>query len=61
MQQIQIVGNLGKDAEIINISGKDYTKFSVGVTEKKKNDQTTTWFSVIFKGVVLQSFFKNRN
>lgn len=59
MQQIQIIGNLGKDAEVVNIAGKDYTKFSVGVTEKKKNEQVTTWYYVLYQGTqILQYLLK---
>jgi single-stranded DNA-binding protein len=42
MQQIQIIGNLGKDAEVKTFSEKPYTVFSVAVKEK----ETTTWFNV---------------
>ena len=56
MQQIQIIGNLGKDAEAVNIAGKDYTKFSVGVTEKKKNEQVTTWYYVLYHGTLILQY-----
>jgi len=42
MQQIQIIGNLGKDAEVKTFSEKPYTVFSVAVKVK----DTTTWFNV---------------
>ena len=44
MKQIQIIGHLGKDAEVKNSSGTDYTVFSVAVTEKVKGEDVTTWF-----------------
>lgn len=46
MQQILITGNIGKDAEIKQFSGKDYTVFSVGVNEKKGQEKVTTWWNV---------------
>lgn len=42
-----IIGNLGKDAETKNINGKDYLSFSVASTEKKGEQETTTWISVL--------------
>ena len=50
MQQIQIIGNLGQDAEAVNFGGKEYTKFSLAVTEKKKNEKVTTWYYVLYQG-----------
>jgi len=46
MQTISIIGNMGKDAEVKNFSGKDYTVFSVGVSEKKGTENVTTWWNV---------------
>jgi len=46
MQKIQIVGNIGKDAEVRNLEGgKSVISFSVAVTEKYKDKETTTWFN----------------
>lgn len=48
MQKIQIIGNIGKDAELQTTkAGKEYIKFSVATT-KKINDQTvTTWHDCV--------------
>lgn len=46
MNHCKITGLLGKDAEMrTGTSGVKYTKFSVAVSDKKKN--TTTWFNVV--------------
>jgi len=42
-----IIGNIGKDAEVKNINGKDYISFSVASTEKQGEQETTTWVSVL--------------
>lgn len=47
MLLLNILGNLGKDAEIKNINGKDYLSFSVASTEKKGDQEVTTWISVL--------------
>lgn len=50
MKQIQIIGNLGNDAEVKRFSDTDYTSFSIAVTEKIKNDDVTTWFECLKYG-----------
>ena len=47
MLQLNILGNLGRDAETKNINGKDYLSFSVASTEKNGEQETTTWVSVL--------------
>lgn len=43
----QILGNIGRDAEIKNINGKDYISFSVASTEKESGEDVTRWISVL--------------
>ena len=43
----QIIGNLGRDAEVKRIGEKDYISFSVASTEKQGEQETTTWVSVL--------------
>lgn len=43
MLQLQIIGNLGADAQIKNINGKDYLSFRVASTK----NNVTTWVSVL--------------
>ena len=43
----QIIGNLGRDAEVKHIGDKDYISFSVASTEKQGENETTTWVSVL--------------
>jgi len=42
-----IIGHLGKDAEIKKINEKEYLSFSVASTEKKSEQEVTTWISVL--------------
>lgn len=46
MNNIQIIGNIGRDAEIKTTqSGKKLISFSVATTEKIGQEKQTTWFS----------------
>ena len=47
MIQANIIGNLGRDAEVKKINDKDYLSFSVASTEKKGDQETTTWVSCL--------------
>jgi single-stranded DNA-binding protein len=47
MIQIQAIGNLGRDAEAKTINDKQYLSFSVASTEKRNNEENTTWLSVL--------------
>lgn len=44
MLQVQIIGNLGADAEVKEINGKQYSAFSVAATSRNE----TTWVSVLY-------------
>ena len=48
MIQVQILGNLGRDAEVKTINDKQYLSFSVASTEKRNNEDVTTWVSVLY-------------
>lgn len=55
MLQIEVIGNLGNDAEIKEFSGKKYVSFNVAHSERKKDangviNETTTWVSVLWYG-----------
>lgn len=43
----QILGNIGRDAEIKTINGKEYISFSVASTEKENGEDVTRWISVL--------------
>ena len=47
MLQLNLLGNLGRDAEVKHIGDKDYISFSVASTEKQGENETTTWVSVL--------------
>ena len=52
MQQIQIIGNLGANAQVQVLNGKQYATFDVGVTEKigtgENAKKSTIWYSCVY-------------
>ena len=45
---VTIIGNLGRDAEVKTINDKQYLSFSVASTEKRNNEESVTWVSVLY-------------
>lgn len=55
MLQVEIIGNIGNDAQVKDFNGKKYIAFNVAHSEKFKNRQgveteRTTWVSVLKPG-----------
>lgn len=51
MLQLEVIGNLGNDAEIKEFSGKKYVSMNVAHSEKRKDGgETTVWVSVLWYG-----------
>ena len=55
MLKVEIIGNIGNDAEIKEFGGKKYVSFSVAHTEYQKDEQgnrtdLTAWCSVLLFG-----------
>lgn len=55
MLQLEVIGNLGSDAEIKEFSGKKYVSFNVAHSERRKDAngttvESTTWVSVLWYG-----------
>ena len=50
MLQLEIIGNLGSNARIKNINGKDYVSFDVAHEEKDGTGKKTIWVSVLWYG-----------
>ena len=44
MLQVQVIGNLGADAEVKEINGKQYSAFRVAATSRNE----TTWVSILY-------------
>lgn len=44
MLQVQVIGNLGADAEMKEINGKQYSAFRVAATSRNE----TTWVSILY-------------
>lgn len=47
MLQINVIGNLGRDAEVRKIGEREYISFSVASTEKENGEEVTRWISVL--------------
>lgn len=55
MLKLQIIGNLGSDAEVVREQGSQFVKLSIAHTEKRKSDdgherEITTWVSATING-----------
>ena len=55
MLKVEIIGNIGNDAQVKDFNGKKYIAFNVAHSEKFKNQQgveteCTTWVSVLKPG-----------
>lgn len=49
MLQGTVIGNLGKDAEVKTIGERQYISFRMASTTKRKNEEKTTWVSVLYR------------
>lgn len=51
MLQLEVIGNLGNDAEIKEFGGKKYVSMNVAHSEKRKDgNESTVWVSVLWYG-----------
>lgn len=51
MLQLEVIGNLGSDAEIKEFGGKKYVSMNVAHSEKRKDgSDNTVWVSVLWYG-----------
>lgn len=50
MLQCEIIGNIGNDAEIKKINGKENVSFNVAHSERYNGTENTTWVSVLMGG-----------
>jgi single-stranded DNA-binding protein len=48
MQIVQLIGHIGRDAETKHIGERDYLSFSVACTEKRNNEESTSWYSILY-------------
>ena len=48
MQIINLIGHIGRDAEAKHIGERDYLSFSVACTERRNNEESTSWFSILY-------------
>lgn len=61
MKQIQIIGNLGRDAKLNNSNGDDFISFSVAVNDDYTNMngeriERTDWFNVTTRRVAILQY-----
>lgn len=47
MIKLELIGRVGKDAELKQIGNYNYIAFSVAVTERRGTESTTTWIDVL--------------
>lgn len=47
MYRLEVIGNIGQDAEIKPINGKDYYSFSMAYTEKRGGVDKTYWIKCL--------------
>lgn len=47
MYRLEVIGNIGQDAEIKPINGKDYYSFSIAYTEKRGGVDKTYWIKCL--------------
>ncbi len=50
MLKAEVIGNLGHDASVRQINGKDYVCFDVAHGEKVNGERKTVWISVLWSG-----------
>ena len=48
MVNINVIGRLGADAEVLNGKKGEFVKFRFATDDFKNNEKTTTWFNVTF-------------
>lgn len=46
MQRIEIIGNIGRDAEVKDFNNNQVINFPVAVTERINNENRTIWFEI---------------
>jgi len=50
MVNINVIGRLGADAELINGKNGQFVSFRLAVDDRKNSEKTTTWFRVTLNG-----------
>lgn len=63
MNNLQLIGNIGNDAQVKNVNGNEFVTFTMAVSKKyKKKDGTpveqTDWFNVVSNRVALAQYLK---
>ena len=63
MEQVTVIGNIGKDAEIKVHNGNQFVSFSIAANKKFKNAQgepveRTTWYNCITRQINLAQWLK---
>lgn len=50
MLKIEVIGNIGNDAEVKKINGNECVAFNIAHSEKRNGVENTTWVSVLMNG-----------
>lgn len=56
MFKIEVIGNIGADAKIVNTNGSEFVSFSLAHTDKQGEKDVTTWVSVNHKNTKLAQY-----
>lgn len=62
MQEIQLIGNLGRDAEVKESNGNKFATFSIGCTTRRKNGEevkeVTSWYDCTTDNMRIVDFLR---
>jgi len=56
MLKIEVIGNIGADARIVQNNGAEFVSFSVAHSEKRNDKEITTWVSVTTQNTKLAQY-----
>lgn len=56
MLKIEIIGNIGNDAKIVQNNGAEFVSFSVAHSEKRNEKEITTWVNVTTQNTKLAQY-----
>ena len=49
MQKLTLIGNLGKDAQVVeSMNGKKFLSFSVAANGYRNGEQKTSWYNIVW-------------
>ena len=59
LNKVTLMGHLGKDPEVKSLNnGTTVATFSIAITERYKDNKTTTWLDIVFYGKTAETIGK---